>query len=321
MENEFELAPSSLVTTDVKTESKAAFETLNQSNSGSLGDVFDKFQKMIYLFDVSASMSAHIAGTNEEIVNQYKWTETDLKTIKAHVISESQDLCSGEGLSDEDAVMDCCQFDISNELELKMYAVTHQANIFDSLGIRLVQNSEVTKIHTKLEVVKDAAKRFVRQRFEKYPDSQVLVYSFDTESTQRVADAGVDAVLKAIDELHLGGGTDIFSAVSRAVNEFKKRPSHVQAHHIVLVSDGADYGARNIEFQLLDKMKELNIVFDFIYIKGEDRGWGDDNKIITSIQKVCDTTGGDYRAVNSAEDFETKFFAASSRPLLPPSRS
>jgi hypothetical protein len=173
-----------------------------------------------------------------------------------------------------------------------------------------------------MQAVKDAARDFVHKRFQKYPNANVTLFSF--EDSPKLLSAGLSEadLMEGISRLpdYGGGGTNIYRAVERALSECKKRPSEVNAHHIVLVSDGCDYGAKGV-LDLLPRMKELGMVFDFIFILGASESEIADDSTIAALKRVCEETGGEFVTVKTEKDFVQKFLAASNRPLLPPARS
>ena len=169
-----------------------------------------------------------------------------------------------------------------------------------------------------MQALKEAAKEFVHKRFEKFPDARVLLYMFEYDP-KLLSNGGAEGeTLQALNQLPDagGGGTNIFRAVDRAVNDCKRVKGDIGANHIVLVSDGLDGGARQVE-GLLEKMKELRVVFDFIFMQG-GTSMDPRDSVILSLQRVCEQTGGEFAIVKTEKDFELKFLKASSRLCLPP---
>src|SRR5208283_1356000 len=118
-------------------------------------------------------------------------------------------------------------------------------------GIALERNYGYrTQGRSKMMAVKDAAKDFVHQRFQKHPDAKVGVFQFEGHPMLLCAPGAQEQeVLEALNRLpdFGGGSTDIYRAVDRAIGECRRHPSEVNAHHVVLVSDGCDYGAREVK--------------------------------------------------------------------------
>ncbi len=126
-------------------------------------------------------------------------------------------------------------------------------------------------------------------------------------------------VLYAIDGIAANGGTAIKKAIERALNECGRRPSEVNAHHLVLISDGEDGSALDVP-ELIPKMKALGVVFDFIFMLGAGLKETDSQEA-KALRMVCEATGGEYTVVKTEKDFAQKLLAVSSRPMLPPARS
>lgn len=281
----------------------------------SLADMYDRYKKLIYLFDISWSMSDGMAL--EDHVRSYKWTKEKLdefrEAIRAVMETVDDDDEEGDILDQEEDVFN---FDLKDDEALKRAILEH--NWQRDFGIQL-EKDESFKSPTisKMTAVKNAAKEFVTARFNKYPDANVLVYAFDTSVEARTKGFGRDIVLAAVDGLNPSGGTNITPAVKAAVAECRSRPSQLGANHIVLVSDGMDYQAVKVE-ELLPEMKQRNIVFDFIFVVGSDTMGPSDMHVINVLEKVCKETGGEFTTVRTVKDFQVKFLQASSRLCLPP---
>lgn len=293
------------------------------AGSGTLQEMFDHYQKKIYLFDESGSMSEGMAPEDERQL--YKWTPDVLTSfrnfIESHlageIIAEDPDLDPVEAL--KEAKDEMKSGDLYDDEKLKTYILQNKIQTI-AKHIKLEEVSSWT-LHSerKIDAVRGAMKKFVEQRFKKFPDAQVAVFGFTTETKVKCyAGALKEEVLAAVDQLSSSGGTQIFQAVERAITECKRRPSKVGAHHIVLVTDGQDYSALKVA-ELIPKMKEMNIVFDFIYVKGlhADSAPAD---VVKTLQGVCSQTGGEYNEVSKSSDFEQKFLEVSSRRALPPAK-
>lgn len=293
------------------------------ANGTHLQEMFDRYQKKIYLFDESGSMSEGMAPEDERQL--YKWTSDVLTSfrnfIESHIAGEivQQDpsLDPAKALDEAKEVMR--NEDLYNDEKLKSYILQNRIHTV-AKHIKLEEQSSWT-LHTerKIDAVKGAMKKFVEQRFKRFPDAQVAVFGFTTTTEIKCyAGALKEEVLAAIDRLTSSGGTQIFQAVERAVQECKRRPSKVGAHHIVLVTDAQDYSAERVQ-ELRDKMKEMNIVFDFIFVKGM-HGESAPANVVKILQGVCSQTGGEYNEVSKSSDFTEKFLEVSSRRALPPAR-
>lgn len=285
----------------------------------SLSDMYDRFSKLLYVVDASGSMGEGML--NEETIKQYKWTDELVEQFK-------------ESMKNDKELVDVfVEFDentdeeIENEIPLDVDGMTEEAlkmkiiseNLSDKYGIPLERNWNFrTKHRSKMMALKDAAKNFVHARFQKWPDARVAVFQFeDYPQLLCAAGASEEEVMVAINRLpdNGGGGTNIYKAVEKALSECKKRPSEVGLHHIVLVSDGADYGGTRVK-DLVPRMKELGVVFDFIYMVGAS-GDTQGEEVAKVLREVCEATGGEYTVVKTEQDFEQKFLAVSNRPMLP----
>lgn len=333
-DKKFEVAGNvSIVSTGKTSTPKEAFETVvdnavsnvDAGAGSTLTDMYDRFSKLVYAIDASGSMGEGML--NDESVNLYKWTPEILEQFMLAMEKDKyfEKLSLGEMGEAEDIEIDE-EFEEEpvdvrslTDSQLKMEIV--KENLSDKYGIPLEQDYKYGmkgRSRSKMMALKDAAKNFVHTRFQKFADARVGVFSFeDTPMLLCAAGASEEEVMQAINRLpdNGGGGTNIYRAVDRVVNECKKRPSEVGLHHIVLVSDGCDYGGVQVK-ELVPKMKELGIVFDFIYMIGlspDNQG----EAVAKVMREVCEATGGEYTVVKTEEDFEQKFLEVSNRKMLP----
>jgi hypothetical protein len=330
VDKKFEVAGNvSIVSTGKSSVPKEEFEkTVDAAIKGadvgageSLADMYDRFSKLLYAIDASGSMAEGML--NEDTINQYKWTPEILAQFRDKMKADKS-LSDDIEEWDEDAeeeVMRAFPLDVDGmgDDELKMYILTENLQQKYSIHVDMdYSRGSRKRQRTKMAALKDAAKNFVHDRFLKFKDARVGVFSFeDSPQLLCVAGATEDEVMAAINRLPDagGGGTNIYRAVERVVGECKKRPSEVGLHHIVLVSDGCDYGAAQVE-GLVPKMKELGIVFDFIYMVGASPdNQGEDTAKV--MRRVCEMTGGEYTVVKTEQDFIEKFLTVSNRPMLP----
>lgn len=280
----------------------------------SLQDMYDRFLKLIYVIDCSGSMGEGLAP--DDAVNQYKWTKELLaefrKAMKKQELETIQDF---EGNQEDMPPIPVAPDD---DEVLKQYIVDNRLD--REYGINLPMDyAHMGQTKTKMQAVKEAADRFIRERFEKYPEADVLVLRFEEEAKLVTRGTQHDKVLQAIQLLpdYGGGATAIMPALQRALSECKKRPSNVGAHHIILVSDGLDYRATAVA-RLVPMMKELGVVLDFIYIVG--RNGEEYPDVVEAIKAACTETGGEFSKISTEQDFRQKFFQVSNRKCLPPAR-
>lgn len=313
---------TSIVSTGQTKDERPAHDILGRAQEGSkLSDIYDHFQKIVYVCDESLSMAEKMAGDLDPA--QYIWTPEAIKHFRPLVEEAARVAAHFDmlGLDDDDEIGDeeePEEVQVTDE-DVKRYVLEHRLN-HGSDAPKLERNPKfIQNDDRKYQVVRQALAKFVEKRFARYPDAQIGVFGFGSDT--RIAcrsGSSRDEVLNCIRSLDAtGGGTNITLAVTRAVNDCQRYPSTVGAHHIILVTDGEDYGATAVR-GLLDKMKAGNIVFDFIYIKTSSQD--SYPEVVRTLQYVCNQTGGEYNAVTSATEFEEKFLQVSSRLALPPAR-
>lgn len=291
-----------------------------------LDSIYDHYQKKLYVIDRSGSMDGGMLPEDELMM--YKWTPEILDMFRAKIREELEnDISIADATGDDDILSDAeadaahVEAEIADDHKLMLMIVKEQ--LMYKYGIDIPRDWEYGRItERKIEAVRGAMKKFVEQRFLRFPDAQVGVFGFGN-NVELMAYAGNDkaTVLNAIERLDAQmGGTDIFRAVSHAMKEMKARPSRVKAHHIVLVTDAQDYGATEVE-KLLPDMLKMNVVFDFILVLGQDGGPTDQNQEpIKTLKRICVDTGGEFNEVRKSTDFEQKFLNVSNRKALPPAK-
>ena len=322
-------------TTVVKEDFEKVVDSVSTFDPGqgqTLVDMYDHYSKLLYVIDASSSMGSGMLS--EDWIKRYTWSPELLeqfrvemrKTYKKElaeyqaeqdVMDEDDIDPDDDGVFEEEAPEDP---DALSDDELKMKILSE--NLSDKHGIGLQNNYNYRgRSRSKMMALKDAAKKFVADRFRKFADARVGVFRF-TDSTQLLCASGASEVevMNAINRLPDGGdgSTEIFQAVERALNDCKKRPSEVGLHHIVFVSDGEDYSGIRVK-DLLPRMKELGVIFDFIYMLGatEEASY---SETVQVLKAVCEATSGEFVVVKTEQDFEQKFLAVSNRPMLPPAR-
>lgn len=273
------------------------------------------------------------SGDHADIEAEFK--KQAVKQIEAQIEMDLDE--NEEDATDEElAKMAKAQFDqmTPNELKDLMFELTYgfAPLVSSDLKLYFVRNSLDRKYETdvkrtsfkatsmrKIDIMKKAASQFIGERFDKVPDAQVLAYQFDDVCELLTTDISKVGLIAATDKMMPRGGTNIFMAMDIALKEFKRLPSALGAHHIVLVTDAESGDGNVIKQRLLPIMKDLNVVLDFIQVKGKDsdQAWNtfctDNVKI---LKEVCDATGGEFVVVNTPSDFETKLLKAANRLLL-----
>lgn len=299
--------------------------------SRSIHNIYDEFQKLLYLIDISDSMRDVVVGAGS--VDLYIWSEFSMQQIAMKVsaaveaVKKAEDAAAAilSSSQDEDPEMiDMPEVDqitiawaklegkVGDDLKLGVI----QFGLTSDASLRIDRNySKMDDSITKLGLVKKMARKMVDERYQKYPRADVHCLTFNT-AVHVVSANNRQQLLDGIDKIAPAGGTWIYAALESTLEMCKKAPSAVGLHHIVLVTDGED-GSGALVPELLPQMKELGVVLDFIYIKQHGDEYTQANAAI--IKSVCDATGGTYKEVNNAKEFETQFIAASTKLLAPPS--
>lgn len=380
-----------------QTTSTVKTETTNQNapeitgglvkiGSGSkLHDIYERFQKQVYCFDVSDSMNEgmvpgelnSVCYWNADILNQIReklpeyakgrtWEfEQALKEAKleceARIVSLNEEITTSNeeieqlkedlqdaGDPDEKAeIKDMISelknrvkeindveipeaknpsadtlekiairlvlgFDLNNE-EALMKAV-YLNNIDSHVGLKVQRTGLGLSFKSKISTVKTSVKKVLEERFQKYPESDVVAIKF--ANSAKVISRGVSKkeLFTKIEELTVNGGTDIYAAVELALNECKKAPAALGANHVILVTDGESFTVGRVE-TLIPQMKEKNVVLDFIFIKNEWKSWG--AEYVDRLIDIAKRTGGEVVTVNNAEALTLKLHEVSTRLLLP----
>lgn len=310
------------------------------TRNASVEDVYDHFTKLVYVIDVSASMGDKLLDLNT--VEDFNWNDAALKRLAKRIerakdriskVEEEQawDLDSdeeedAEEVTDdldpqagENPLNDLFWLAISElPLEQQKAQVVATADAWAELRLDLSASArkiDYDAVPSKMDAVKQMAAKMVQERVEKFPDADIHLITFE-DSAHYVKPAGIPDLLRRISEMcAYGGGTDITTAVEKALAVCKKNPSPVQSHHIVLVTDGLDYGLERLGQHQLE-MKRLNLVLDVIHVSSPhesslaEYGGG-------SLKTVCQRSGGKYVRVMRRSDFENRFLEAARRLCLP----
>jgi hypothetical protein len=305
-----------------------------------LGTVYDQHAKLVFLFDVSGSMSSRIAKT---YTDQYEWPVEKLTEIRKLVAAATAkanrimatvpdlnviDFEEQENLSVmEQELLKLTEstrgpngelsFAPKDDEDLKERVVTHDLIGMLEIGVNWARHDEQPP--TRLDVVKRLAKSEIQARFKKFPKSAVAVIPFGDQSSVMFDEGKPEQLWPALDSLttcwrnpdtdeYCGGGTCILAAISRAIEVCRVKPSAVGVHHLIVVSDGEDnvYALRN----WVPNLKASGVVLDYIHIG--------DRCVNDELVEACKALGGESVTVNSVKDFEKKFVEAIQRRMLPP---
>jgi hypothetical protein len=155
----------------------------------SLNNVFDRYQKKIYLFDVSGSMRDGMAPEDEaELCN---WTPEVLtrfrEAIRDEQIEEAEDAENADLDDAEDEADDfMAEEGLDDDAKLKAYIIEKKLGFGYYPAVQLEKKSGCDlKTERKIDSVKGAMTRFIEQRFRKYPEAQVGVLRFSAIRAQR----------------------------------------------------------------------------------------------------------------------------------------
>lgn len=311
----------------------AAAQAVDAGFGSTLADIYDREMKLIYVVDNSGSMADGMDKETDEMIKLFDWPPELLMDFRKALHAQDQaapdpadvdidDEEFEEEFADTPVALNWLDPASTPDLMLQMKILDEQLNNRFNITLKPKKTYIDTQSSMrKLDVVKTEARGFVEQRFQKFPSAKVAVFSFNNQCVLRAPVGSLKGnVLEAIDAMYPNGTTFIFGAVERVMNECGRRKKEIGMHHIVLVSDGWDHSALQVE-GLVPKMKEIGIVFDFIFVANRnpmDR----DEQLITSdvaacMKRVCEATGGEYTEVNKASDFKQKFLTASTRLCLP----
>lgn len=166
---------------------------------------------------------------------------------------------------------------------------------------------------SRTEAVKKYLRIFAEKRFQKYPEAQVGIIGFGS-SPEIICYAGVkkDEVMQSIDALHSSlGGTEIGKAMKRGLSEIGKTRSVVDAHHMIVITDGGDNDSASVN-ELRQQFMTMPCVLDVLYVNGESYPVMKD-----ALKSLCSETGGEFIEVSNEDEFAVKFLQVSNRLALP----
>jgi Mg-chelatase subunit ChlD len=149
---------------------------------------------------------------------------------------------------------------------------------------------------SKLDMAKEAAILAIEELRQ---NDRIGVLTFDTETEWAVNFQPIGAGLTTvqiqdqISQVGLGGGTDIFEALSTGLGELERQPGQIR--HVVLLTDGRSFTSGRLQYRnLLDRARAQQITVSSIAI-GEDSD-------IRLLQDIADWGAGRYHFAGSAED-------------------
>lgn len=314
----------------------------------SLESLYDKNQVLVYLVDISSSMTNRVAGVEQ--VSHFVWTDEAMEAIR---LNAEDNLLFGEtvtatGVSLESVTAteevklrwariselmvrddNLLSFPKDEEslMQVKMEVLRlalHSEYQNPSEPSRVVLTPDFTKMRkdlpSRLDLVKELAGEMIESRFNKYPNADIRVFAF-REWPIQLPGHSKDEVLAAIRNLIASGGTNIMAGIAEVLRSLKHAPSKLNMHHIVLVTDAEDAGTINDIGDDLQTFKDFGIVLDFLHFTQPSHhadgfhGYGYDAS--EAIRKLCEATGGEYVKVSTADEFRSRFMIASQRLCLP----
>jgi len=313
------------------------------TRSASIEDNYDRFTKLIYVIDVSASMSDGLLDLSS--INDFHWDAGALERLRVRIenakcrmsAAEESEAWDSDDSEDEDAPVvagvsklygenplnDLFWLGISElPLELQKPHIIASGDAWREIGLRAKHDyeeeglKEIQAPMTKIDAVKRMAQKMVDERFEKFPDADIHLMTFEDVTNYSKPKNRLDLLAQIQACTAYGGNTRIALAVATAIRLCKKSPSPVQTHHIVLVTDGKDPEIWDMK-NLLPEMKSLHIVLDVIHVSSPHEvvsGYGRDGAI---LEECCAASGGKFTKVTRMGDFETRFIEASRRLCLP----
>lgn len=287
-----------------------------------LNGIYDEHQKLVFLFDCSGSMSSLIARSYE---TQYNWSEETMTKIRLAAEDAYLRRAEVDAVPDEltrslalmhlgGKVIEMASWCDSTgralpDLDLQQRVIRN--NMLLDFGVSVNWEDHDQKPPTRTEVVKTLAKSELAKRIARYPKSALTVLRFGS-SAQVLYEEGMDEtqLWRAVDGLdNADGGTDILSAVAAGMEACRRRPSKVNVHHFILVTDGEWWGDL---ISWVPSLKASGVILDYIHIG--------DCAPNQQIAEVCKATGGEYALVNSEKSLREKFVEAVQRKCLPPAK-
>lgn len=300
----------------------------------------DRHTKKIFVMDRSYSMRSSIVAMSrigllvwpDEV---FEWAEKRIANAHARLQSESDEFLSDLEDSD-DAAESSKELESLHEIECdepsedeRWEALTsadrdalRAAVLRYNLTIPFKSGEQFTVY--KHELLRAVVARVIRERAYKFPDAKFHGIMFDQAVKHvqtRVEDdesgkvryrpaTAEEIITYVYEDSFNGGGTNITKGLGAAVALCRRSPSAVKLHHVILITDGCDYGALEC-VQFIEPMRKLGICLDVIHISDAPT-----DEVGDLLRRVCEQTGGEYQVADDVENFQTKFLNAAGRLLL-----
>mgnify|MGYP005850411213 FL=1 len=313
-----------------------------ESKSSSLEAVYDRHMKLIYCVDISGSMSSYLF--NLEDIEDFDWTGSKsliqrrirnaVNRLGLTAMLEEYGACaSSEGeehalppalhaLRYEDPSTDHIWVSMAGQDPLLQRTTIVQYSLFNEIGLapqyRRINYAETP---SKIAVVRSELKKLIEERFQRFPEADVHLVRFGARVHYSPWKTRADLLQQVENLSACESNTVIGAALARCVSMCKRRPSQVAAHHVVLISDGLDSTLSPALPHLVQEMKNINIVLDFIHVgsPSEVISW---ESCIKDLRAACKELNGEYKIVSRSKDLRNRLQEAGRRLCLPaPSNS
>lgn len=296
-------------------------------------DAFDEATRSVYVFDCSGSMGAYVFRPSD--ISRFNW---NMKLVRAHIQKQVVDAVTAAALSSRSqdySMVALMIFDHPMDLAAWSYCVefnNHAPRVIaddDLLKLRIIEqglqvgyfpydavNLDYSRTHnltTRLQLLTKTAIEQIDERVAKYPGAEFEVLYFD-HRVRRLNAATLDSLKAAMHAVEPSGGTDIRSAMEKALRTACKPAANIAVNHIIFGTDGEDYSGVTCG-ELFGELVQKHVVLDYIYIKSSS---GPGRDVAKVMQELCAKTGGKYVEVTTADELESKLVDAARRKCLPP---
>ena len=319
-----------------------------------LDAVYDEFARLLFLFDVSASMMDRVAVAKDgkTLVNQFLWTDALLAAIRSDTLAALNRLDQGCGQGNDDLYAKLADKQLGQNGEFLFTPVDDndlkerivRADLLVFLGIKPDFNQKHQQPPTRIELVRKLAKQEIKARFQKFPNSQVSVVPFSGHPVTLFDAQDPDNLWPALDTLNYPWRVTLCSKCGYTGNP--NAEDRCPKCSGTMYNDGSDGGtdilsAIRCAIELCRKRPSpVGIHHIIVVTDGEDynadttiQSWVSalkqsgvvldyihigDRAANAGLKAACEALGGEYVTVNCERDFEEKFIAAVNRLMLPP---
>ncbi len=297
-----------------------------------LAEVYDRHKRVLFLVDRSGSMES---GMLEKF-------GPGMLTISDSSIEAVRNEYNGYTAALAENLYYTCEkpsSTLTNMVDafVKVHGAKSDSEIRQLLGDQVevglyfggrIKGEYRSKHVSKMDQLKRLASKAAQDRLAKYPESKVTIVAFDgkTQAWECKDGAQVEAVIKALRPS--GASTDIVNALRNVIGMCKKAPSQVNMHHVVLVTDGEDYGLVEHQDMLIKMLLEVGIILDVItiysdadvlrqYMRGIAEYASSVNAGKNALEAIAKATNGTTEQAKDSASFETRFLGTAQRLCLP----